>query len=672
MNSKILCFPFYLLIFMSFPALFGCGLLEKQPVVPSFPKKIRAKKTKQKEAQTWQDIQNQKNKSFSQRIKDIEAFIQANKSKEIALDGYLLKANLFLKNKKAKQACLSYHQVVQSSFDYTRRWEAYRASAQCYFKEGKIKPAVETLERLIQNPKETVQNKKASAQLQWTFLKSKNLKGKKAWVPWKLINLSHLFALSSHSQEKKSWQDKGKHLIQSLSYDDLIRCAKQARRFGVFAAYVLYQAGEYFFENKELSQARHYFKKSLSASLSLNLKKEAKNRLTLIKQIFKVNPYLIGVLVPLSGRRKALGEKILRGLYMGLDMEKDSSWQIVVMDSKSHPDVVRTQLDNLFYKYHVIGLVGGLTSETAEVIAEKAQTLATPAILFSQKNGLSSNRDFVFQNSVTADQLLKPLAKQARRKLKINTIALLYPDDPYGKEYASLFSEMFKQAGGKITGYEIYKTGEVDFKKPVRSLLHLNIKGREREFEKLKQKFLKENPVASGRSQKLTPENLLPVKKEFAAVFIPDSLDQIRKIKDHLKYFGIKDIYLLGTDLWRPGSLSSWSEDDLPLVFVNLPEQDKPLVQKSSFYKEYVKSYAHPPGLFEQRAYNAALFLKQALSQEGVRSRLSLQKELKKLRVFQGAYYKISISKDRIFHYPLNVYKTDHRTIRVLDSMPVK
>ena len=650
---------------MSFPVLFGCGLLEKQHAAPSFPKKFMAKKTKQKEKQTWQDIQNQKNKSFSQRIKDIEAFIQANKSKEIALDGYLLKAHVFLKNKKDKQACLSYHQAVQSSFDYTKRWEAYRASAKCYFKEGKLQPAVETLERLIQNPKETSKNKKASAQMQWAFLKNK-----KAWIPWKLISLSHLFSLSSHSKEKQNWQNKGKHLIRSLSSGDLILYAEQAARFGVFEGYMLYQAGEYFFENKELSQARHYFKKSLSTSLALNLKKEAKDRLILIKQIFKVNPYLIGVLVPLSGRRKALGEKILRGLYMGLDMEKDSSWQIIVMDSKSHPDVVRTQLDDLFYKYHVIGLVGGLTSETAEVIAEKAETLATPVILFSQKNGLSLNRDFVFQNSVTADQLLKPLAEQVRRKLKINKIALLYPDDPYGKEYASLFSEMFKQAGGKITGHEIYKTGEADFKRSVSSLLHLNVKGREREFKKLKQKFLKENPSASGRSQKLTPENLLPAKKEFTALFIPDSLDQIHKIQDHLKYFGIKDIYLLGTDLWRPNDISSWSED-LPLVFVNLPEKDNSLVQKSSFYKEYMNSYAHPPGLFEQRAYNTALFLKQALNQ-GVRSRLSLQKELEKLRVFQGAYYKISISKDRVFHYPLNVYKTDHHTIRVLDSMPVK
>ena len=443
-KQKIFLFLRWYLLFSAVLTLSSCSLTEKQYGVKSFPSKEMAKKTKEKEKETWEQIQNQKTKSFPKKIKDIEAFIKANEDKDIALEAYLLKAKSFLQNKNYKQACLSYHEVVESSFNYTNHWEAYQASAKCHIKEGRLEKALETLEKLIQNPKEKLKNKKAAAELQWTFLKNK-----KAFIKWNLISLSHLFLFSSQSKKKQMWKDKGEKLINSLSPDDLISYTKQAPLFPAFSAYLLYKTGDHFWANKNFSKAKIYFKKSLSTKFSLTLKKPIEKKLRLIEKISKINPYLIGVLVPLSGRRKALGEKILRGLYMGLDMDKDSPWQIVVMDSKSHPDIVRTHLESLLYKYHVAGVIGGLTSETAEVIAEKAETFSIPAVLFSQKRNLSFNRDFVFQNSITAYQLLKPLIDELRRGLKVKTAAILYPDDPYGKEYTELFSELFKKQGVK-------------------------------------------------------------------------------------------------------------------------------------------------------------------------------------------------------------------------------
>ena len=91
-------------------------------------------------------------------------------------------------------------------------------------------------------------------------------------------------------------------------------------------------------------------------------------------------------------------------------------------------------------------------------------------------------------------------------------------------------------------------------------------------------------------------------------------MDSLRKIKDHLKYFGVKNIYLLGTDLWKQNQISSWPKD-LPLLFVNHLKKDSSLLTKSVFYKKFIHSYSHSPGLFEQRAYNSALFFKKALGQ---------------------------------------------------------
>ena len=304
------------LTLLSFFAFISCGFLDKSKKFQSFPKKEKAKKSSPKQKQTWEEIKNQTDKPFLERVKNIEKFISANKDKNIALSAYLLKAKILLKNKKYSQACSTYHEVVESVFDYSDSWSAYRNSAKCHFKAKKPIPALKTLEQFIQKPKANLKDKKAGALLQWSFLKNK-----KAFVEWKLISLSHLVALSSHNKEK--WRNKGKKLIQNLSHSQLTAYANTANSFYVFEGYFYYKLGKYFFLKKDFGRAKSYLKNALSSSLEENLKKEVKQILLMIKKISKVNPYLIGVLLPLSGRKKALGEKILRGLYLGLDMEKE-------------------------------------------------------------------------------------------------------------------------------------------------------------------------------------------------------------------------------------------------------------------------------------------------------------------------------------------------------------
>lgn len=636
----------YIIILFCF-FLTNCSVLQKTTFNKTFSKKKIAKQPSPQEKQTWTQIKNQKIQSKEKYLKLIDQFIEKNKDTEIAFPAYMLKAKILLQDKKSQEACLIYHKIVKSSFDYVNRGEAYRKSAKCLFKEDKIKQAVQVLENLIQNPKESVTNKKKAARMQWSFVKNQ-----KALTVFKLMSLSHLIAFSTELEQKKHWFNIAKKLIDNLNSSDLVIYANQDYFFGELDSYLLYKSGQYFLKNKEFKKSEKYFKKSLTTSLAPHLKKEVKQTLFLMKKISKVNPYLIGVIVPLSGRRQALGEKILKGLYIGLSMDKDSPWQIVVLDSQSHPEVVRTHINDLFYTYHVMGLIGGLTSETAEVMAQKAEEFFLPTVVLSQKRGLTQNRTFVFQNAITAQQLLNPLIKEIRQDLKMKKAAILYPDDLYGKDYATLFSKLFVQNGGQIVAKEMYKPGEVDFKNSIKELLQLNIEKRREEFEKLKAELLRKKEF-SARSLKLTPENILPVKKQFSAIFIPDSLSSLQKIKDHFNYYGVKDIYFLGTNLWK--GLDA-KRKEFSFIFVNVPEKNDKQIKESDFYKRFIKSYAYSPGYFEQRAYNTALFFKQAMD-KNIKTRFVLQKELKNIREFDGAYYSLSISKDQVFKYPVEVYK---------------
>jgi len=633
------------IIFLSLFFLFSCQLLEIKSFYPSVEKKRKAKKSSFAVKNTWTELESQTQLPFEERIRQIDQFIERYQEEEIALPAYLLKAKLYLQNKKKEKACQTYHQATRSLVIYTGSFNLYKESAGCYLKEAQWRKAFDVLQSFAQSSQPLLLDKRKARLLQWEFIKSKKLAKKQ-----KLIVSSALFDLAVRPEEKKKWRQKGVQIIRSLPFDQKLKYQKERETFSSFAFYLDYKLGLNYFKAKDFPLAEKYFKQALSSPFSKALKKELQSKLLLIKKSKQINPSLIGVILPLSGERKALGEKILRGLAFGLNREKESKFQMIIMDSKNHPDTVKSLVEDLFYNHHVIALIGGLSGEVAEVIAEKAEEFSIPAVLFSQSQGLTQDRHFIFQNAVSPKQLLTPLIQELIGSLEIKRVAIMHPDDSYGGKYSLLFEESFKAAGGEIAGRVSYKLGEFDFKDEVKELLHLKIEGREEEFEELKEEFLKENKNLSARSKKLTPENILAPKKDFSALFIPDSSEARIRIRDHLKYFGLDSIYLAGLNLWGTAQLK---EKDFSIIFTSLEKKDE---VKSDFYKDFFKSYNRTPGYFEQKAYNTAVFLNQALTTR-VKSRLLLQKKLESIKSFQGAYNQIQLSKDRVFQYPIKVYK---------------
>ena len=618
--------------------LVNCRYLEKRE---TYPKKSQAQELSEEGQKTWSEVQKKTKAplSLEEKVRQLDQFIQLNKDKNEALSAYLLKAQLFLDHNKAKSACLTYYELVDSSFEYKNSWPVYQSAVKCHIKEGRRDLAVKSLETFIRQAGNTIPQKKKASLLQWSILKNQ-----KGFLKEKLRTLSHLHSFSS---EKQLYLKKGHDLIDKLSLKELETYAYQSREFPVFEAYLLYRAGQLFLDQKKLKQSEIFFNRLLSRLKDEGAKEQVERTLIKIKKASQINPYLIGVILPLSGPRKLLGEKLLRALSVGFELDQGSPWQLIVLDSRDHSEIVKSQMEDLFYKHHASAVIGGLSSQTALAMAEKAEEFSIPVVLLSQKSGLTKGRPFVFQNAVTAGQLLKPLIEELRGSLKVESAAILYPDDSYGKEYSSLFEEMFKKSNGGIESKILYKLGEVDFKKQIEQLL--DFKNRKKEFEGKKAEMLKKDPDLLSRSVKLTPENVLSADQKFSALFIPDGPKALKVIEDHLRYFGLKDIYLAGLNLWREETVKA---REFPLVFVNLKEPEK---NKMAFYQEFFKLYKYAPGDFEERAYNSALFLKQALKKG--RSRFALQERLDSIQNFQGAYSILTVSEDRVFQYPLKVYK---------------
>ena len=629
----------------------------------TYVRKQQPKKAKPAPASAQKTLQQIKKtaekKDFSQLIKELEAFIKDNKYNDLAFSGYLYMAGLYKKRGKTALACQTYGKSLSLPFFNSSRNKAVFALADCKVRRGQIKEAWETLEKHIQQQDNTLSVKYRAALLQWNLIKDKKISADK-----KLKTLSLLTVSAKQNREKTRWKKKGESFLSALTDGETEDLVKKRGSYGPFEGAVLFTAGERNWKKKQLKKARYFFKKTLAAPLSPLLEKKTRRYLKILQAHFKMNPYLVGVILPLSGRRRALGEKVLRGLYMGLGLPGDSPWQMVITDSKNHPDVVKANMEKLLYDHHVSAVVGGLSGETAEVMAQLADEFSMPCILLSQKNKLTENRKFVFQNAQTSESLVNHLVRDIEKFAGFKKLAVLYPEDSYGKEYSRLFSEAFSQTGGEIVKQVSYTMDEVDFKDSLRELFEL--KGREEEYKKLKQEYMEKHPHLSSRSVKLLPEYLLEPKRDFEGIFIPDSVKSLEKIIAYLKYFNIGDLYILGTNLWKPGRLPA-APEDLPLLFVNEPEIKQKTLHKTPFYVEYVRIFKAAPGFFERQAYNSARALTLAL-QGFPKSRLKVVEGLSKLKNLPGAFRPVRLSENRVFTYPLKTYVFHEGKVEELNS----
>jgi ABC-type branched-subunit amino acid transport system substrate-binding protein len=121
------------------------------------------------------------------------------------------------------------------------------------------------------------------------------------------------------------------------------------------------------------------------------------------------------------------------------------------MDSEGNPDNARRGVERLVKEDNVIAIIGSLLSKTAPAVAAKANELGVPTLALSQKAGVTEVGPSVFRNALTSEMQVRQLVKSAMEDLKLRRFAILYPNDPYGVEYANIFWDEVLARGGVIT-----------------------------------------------------------------------------------------------------------------------------------------------------------------------------------------------------------------------------
>lgn len=434
--------------------------------------------------------------------------------------------------------------------------------------------------------------------------------------------------------------------------------------FGFLRGHAAYRLAQIQISQQKTNEAKQSFAVVIQYLPETELAELSQRQIEKIDMANQVNPSTVGAILPLSGKHGALGERVLRGLQMGLglDGESYSPIKLAVIDSEGNPDLARRGVEKLVQEDNVIGIVGSLLSKTANAVADQCQVLEVPNIGLSQKAGVTDIGNNVFRYGLTSQMQVRFLVKKAMTELGIRRFAIIYPNDKFGTEYANLFWDEVLARGGEIRGAQIYDPEEIDFSGPIQRLVGTFYQ--EERLEELRwraKKNLEKNKPAKIREK--VEEDLLPPATDFEALFVADGIRPLGQISAMLAYHGVKGVKVLGTNLWNnPALTKRISNFSNPIIFVDGSSVASP-AGLSSFEKQFKKQFGQEAGPFEVQGFETGIMIGRALS-DHVRSRADFRNKLSSLSPFLGVNGTISRVEEREFGKQLSLFTLDDHQIK--------
>lgn len=342
----------------------------------------------------------------------------------------------------------------------------------------------------------------------------------------------------------------------------------------------------------------------------------------------KVDPHALGCILPLSGRHAAYGDRALDAVLLaaGVFSAKETPIRILIEDSQSEPAVAEAAVGKLA-RAGAACILGPLGSQEALEAAKEAQRLKIPILALTQREGITGIGEYVFRNFLTAAMQVRTVVRYAQAELGLRRFAVLYPDDPYGREMAWLFREEVLRNGGEIGKEKSYRTDQTDFGEEIRALGGTA-------------------PVSPGEDVITeAPPKAVP---DFEALFIPDSHIRVAMIVPQLAYYDLTGIRLLGTSGWDSPELLKINPKHLQgAVFVNGFFANSFRPEVNDFLEDFYTAYGREPDTMEALVFDAAGMAVKLLLQNPGGGREGLRGGLAQMKDYPGVTGKTAFPESR-------------------------
>ena len=488
-------------------------------------------------------------------------------------------------------------------------------------------------------------------------------------LPSTLTVLNRLISLSLEPDQAALYQREAQTIISSQLPWDMLTTLADNRNLSNLRGYAVHALARYYADAREFEKASDNFNLVLELLPGSEFADEANLFLQKAEARKIDEPKTIGGVLPLSGRHAKLANKILQGIQLALGIydEPKSPYRLAVMDSEDNPDLAKKAVERLILEDHVIAVIGSLLSRTADAVSSTAHSFGVPSIALSQKPNVTTIGSSVFRHALTSDMQVSHLVETAMNKYGMKKFAILFPNEPFGVEYANLFWDHVLARGGEIVGAQPYLPGETDFNGPVRRLVGTFYLEDRLEEYKFHLKEWQKNHLGGGRENQ--PDDILPPIQEFDGLFIPDGTKALAQIAPMLKFNDIDDVMLLGTSLWNSPSLTQRLPNELAqnTLFVDSASLSSEELGKTLFAQRFVRVFNEEPGQFEVRGYDTAMLLRTLLDR-GVKTRPELIDHLARISNYSGLSGQLNMSPHREVLLPVTALTVRNRAITKADA----
>jgi branched-chain amino acid transport system substrate-binding protein len=332
----------------------------------------------------------------------------------------------------------------------------------------------------------------------------------------------------------------------------------------------------------------------------------------------------IGHEVALTGPNATWGQSEANAVKMAIDKVNaqggvlGKKLEIIAYDNRADRLEAVNVAKRLVEQDKVVAIIGPAQSGVANAIREVNNSAKVPVIATTATNPKVTVNDngsvvpYTFRVCFIDPFQGTVAAQFAAKDLKAKTAAILYDvGDEYSQFLGKYFVEAFEKSGGKITGNEAFRSGELDFRAQLGKL-----------------KF--GNPDV---------------------IFIPTMQKEAALAAKQARDLGIK-AKLMGGDGWGSPDLFDLAGPAIEgSYFVNIAALEDPAIQ--DFLKEYRAKYNQDPVLPNPvLAYDAVLWLVDAIKRAGTTDGEKLKTAMEQTKNLQVLTGKLSI--DPKTHNPLN------------------
>jgi ABC-type branched-subunit amino acid transport system substrate-binding protein len=318
----------------------------------------------------------------------------------------------------------------------------------------------------------------------------------------------------------------------------------------------------------------------------------------------KIDVRYIGVVLPLSGDLKGLGERALTGIDIALeDMSKDPSkkYRLEIKDTKGNSANGAFAVKELIEVNNVAAIIGGLNSSEATKEYLEAKKYGVVFISLSkvllpkeEKNHLLIEIPGSIESQVSLLFSEKMISKIGKRP------AILYPRNDIGEAYANEFWRQSKKNKLDITGLISFDTNQTDYRDPIKNILGIKF-NREREEE-----LSIVNDIAHLESKKSIKrlQNLQP-QVDFDWVFVPALPRETVQLLPNFNYFDAFNLSYVGVPSWRSELMvnEGYRYGNVFFMDESMGTTETPFTQK--FFEKFKKQ----PNFVETIAYDSLKIL---------------------------------------------------------------